>query len=119
MDAPQIWADYVRAVVAMTTPGADQTTIAKKAGTTQGTISRWMGGRYLPDKAAPVAAFAQAYGRNVLEAFVAAGMLDEETAGRGLPASSVWFLRSLSDPGDGLPAVADTSPIEGPGEDSI
>lgn len=116
MDAPHLWSLYVRRVIDEATPGADQTTVAKRAGTTQATISRWLTGRYLPDKAAPVAAFAQAYNRNVLEAFVAAGMLEEETAGRGLPSSSHRFLRSLSEPGDGLRAVADGSAIEEPGE---
>lgn len=91
-----MWSLYVRTIVDMTTPHADQTTIAKRVGTTQGTISRWLGGRYLPDKAAIVAQFAQKYDRNVLEAFVAAGFIDAETAGRGLPPESAWLIASLS-----------------------
>ncbi|WP_374457753.1 helix-turn-helix domain-containing protein [Nocardioides sp.] len=97
MDAPKIWAHYVRTVAESEEPGSDQAAIAARVGVSQGTVSRWLGGRYLPDKAAVVAAFAKAYGHNVLEAFVAAGMLTELEAGRGLPATSRRFLQQLSE----------------------
>lgn len=89
-----IWSAYVRAV----SPRAErQEDIAAKIGVKQATVSRWLTGKSVPDEGAPVAAFAKAYGRNVLEAFVAAGLLTEEDAGRGLPVSSRRFLAGLRD----------------------
>ena len=111
----ETWIRYVHAVI-----GDDTQT---KAGETthlgQTTIGRWLNGTKAPTEAAKVAAFAQGYDRNVLEAFAAAGMLSEEDAGRGLPASSVMFLRSLSDPDGELGAVADASAIEEAGDEQI
>lgn len=96
-----LWAVYVTVVSA----GAEerQQDVAERSGVTQATISRWAGGKATPTNPAKVAAFAKAYGRNVLEAFIAAGMLEEEDAGRGLPARSRRYLAELR----GLPAGVD------------
>lgn len=109
------WIRYVRTVIGEDT----QTRAGERTQLGQTTIGRWLNGAKAPTEAAKVAAFAQGYGRNVLEAFVAAGMLSEEQAGAGLPKSSVWFLRSLSDPTDELPAVADKSDLEESGDNSL
>lgn len=61
----------------------------------QGTFNRWKNGKAVPDKAAVVAEFARQVGRNPLEAFVAAGMLDLDEAGRGLSAEDREFLADL------------------------
>jgi transcriptional regulator with XRE-family HTH domain len=108
-----LWIAYVEALM-----GDDnQTQAAARTGIAQTTIGRWLNGVKAPTEAAKVAAFAQGYEHEVLEAFVAAGMLTEEQAGRGLPARSKVFLRGLlSDPADELPAVADNSGLEGSGD---
>ena len=72
-----------------------QSVTAENIGQTQATISRWRSGKAAPDEAAPVAAFAKAYGRDVLEAFVAAGLLELEDAGRGLSKYSREYLAGL------------------------
>lgn len=87
-----LWAAYVAAVVPS---GERQEDIGKRVGQTQATISRWLSGKTAPDEAAAVAAFAKAYKRNVLEAFVAAGFLDEAEAGSGLPDESRDFLADV------------------------
>ena len=74
------WANYVRLV----TDGYDQGEIAKRSGVAQGTISRWLGGKHSPGRPANVAALAQAFDREVLEAFVMAGFLTYEAAEKGL-----------------------------------
>lgn len=61
----------------------------------QGKVSRWLKGNSPPTNAAEVAAFARALDRNPLEAFVAAGMLKADEAGRGLRPRDRAFLRSL------------------------
>lgn len=88
-----LWAKYVREVSA----GATQSDVAAKCEppVNQSTVGRWLRGDYAPTDAATVAAFASGHGRNVLEAFVAAGMLDEADAGAGLPESSRAYLESL------------------------
>ncbi|HEY9251566.1 MAG TPA: helix-turn-helix transcriptional regulator [Nocardioides sp.] len=70
-----MWWDYVQQVA----KGAKQADIAERAGVNQVTVSRWKKGA---ESARPenVAAFARAYGRPVLEAFVAAGFLTSEEA---------------------------------------
>lgn len=80
MDTTDAWLRYV----AILTPGLTQDQIAKAANVSQGTISRWVNGRKLPTEAAKVASFARGFDRNVLEAFVAAGMLSIKEAQRGL-----------------------------------
>jgi transcriptional regulator with XRE-family HTH domain len=69
------WWDYVQQV----TEGASQIDIAKKVDISSATVSRWKTNAAAGDPA-PVAAFARAYGRPVLEAFVAAGFLTAEEA---------------------------------------
>jgi transcriptional regulator with XRE-family HTH domain len=70
------WWDYVQQV----SEGASQVDIAKKVDISSATVSRWKTNAAAGDPA-PVAAFARAYGRPVLEAFVAAGFLTAEEAG--------------------------------------
>lgn len=63
------WYGYVQSVA----PDAPQKTLAAVSGVDGSTISRWKSG--LAPKPESVAAFARAYGRPVLEAFIAAGFL--------------------------------------------
>ena len=90
MDQTDLWLRYV----AVLTPGMTQDEISKKAGVSQGTISRWINGRKLPTEAAKVAAFARGFNRNVLEAFVVAGMITLHEAERGLDSEARAFLRN-------------------------
>lgn len=68
------WPEYVRA-----TTEDINSEIARRIGISQPSVSRWFRGS-LPDPAT-AAAFARAYGRPVLEAFVAAGFLTAQEAG--------------------------------------
>lgn len=68
------WWDYVQDVSAR----ASQIEISKKTGISAATVSRWQRSQPQPDS---TATFAKAYGRPVLEAFVAAGYLSLEDAG--------------------------------------
>lgn len=86
-----LWSTYTRAL----TGGERQVDIATKSGVSQAAVSRWLNGVEVPDSAPTVAAFARAHQRNPLEAFVAAGMLDEVEAGRGLTKASRDFLARL------------------------
>jgi transcriptional regulator with XRE-family HTH domain len=70
------WATYV-ARVARTDVSTE---IAKATGINQSSIYRWLKEEATPTTA-HAARFAQIYGRNVLEAFVAAGFLSAEEAG--------------------------------------
>lgn len=67
------WMDYVTDIA----KGDTQTTIGYKAGVSGASVSRWKDSAPKPWH---VAAFARAYKRPVLEAFVAAGFLSEEEA---------------------------------------
>lgn len=69
------WWEYVQRV----SRGATQVQIAQRTGIEQTSVSRWKRGTggVRPDS---VAAFARAYGRPVIEAYVAAGYLDEQDA---------------------------------------
>ena len=68
------WPAYVRAI------GGDvNSDIARRVGISQPSVSRWFGGT-IPDPTT-AARFARAYGRPVLEAFLAAGFLTLEDAG--------------------------------------
>lgn len=67
------WWEYVSKM----TPGDTNDTIARAAGVTAPTVSRW---KTFTPRPEAVAAFARAYGRPVLEAFVAAGFLTPEEA---------------------------------------
>lgn len=87
----RLWSAYVKAV----SGDALQAETAAKSHVEPSTISRWRSGREVPTSAAKVASFARAHDRNPLEAFVAAGMLDEAEAGRGLSAAERRFLAEL------------------------
>lgn len=67
------WWDYVERVAG----GLTQAAIAERMDITQGTVNRW---RRSEPKPATVAAFARAFGRPVLEAFIGAGFLSAEDA---------------------------------------
>lgn len=69
------WVNYVSSVVGTDT----QATIGMKTGVSAATISRWS---VFAPKPENVAAFARAYQRPVLEAFIAASFLSEEEAGQ-------------------------------------
>lgn len=85
-----VWANYVKAV---TEPESHaQKEIAARAGVVQSTVGRWIRGSYTPDDAAVVAKFAESYGRNPVEAWVAAGVLTVEAAGVALTKSDLAFL---------------------------
>ena len=69
------WWSYVQRVAG----GDTNATIAKKVGVSPPSVSRWQGKNSADP--ATAAAFARAYDRPVLEAFVAAGFLTPEEAG--------------------------------------
>lgn len=72
------WSTYVTRL----TRGETQQQVADRIKVAdQTTVGRWRKGTTTPRDTAVVAAFAQAYGGNVLEAFVAAGFLTREEAG--------------------------------------
>ena len=71
------WPEYVRRL----SRGDHQVAIEATTSIDQGTVSRWLNGKTTPSPA-QAAKFAQAYDGNVLEAFVAAGFLTAEEAGR-------------------------------------
>ena len=70
------WPEYVRRLAR----GDNQVAIERTTGVRQSTVSRWLKGQTTPTPA-EAAKFAQGYRGNVLEAFVAAGLLTEEEAG--------------------------------------
>lgn len=86
-----LWSRYLLHIA----NGATQLEIGNAVGTTQVTISRWLTKGLVPTSAPVVATVARAYGRNPLEAFVAAGMLNEDEAGRGLDNDSRELLAGL------------------------
>lgn len=73
------WSDYVE----QTAGTSNQSEIARKAGVSQASVSRWFDGS--TPSPAHAALFAQKYDRNVLEAFVAAGFLTQSEAGTPPP----------------------------------
>lgn len=87
-----VWRLYVKSL----TQGQTQSEIATQSDLAQTTVSRWLSGSYAPTEAAKVAAFARGYGRNVLEAFVAAGMLTEREAVGGLTDESRLLLKRVT-----------------------
>lgn len=87
----RLWSAYVLHI----TDGKTQDAIAAAAEVNQATVSRWVNARKVPTEAANVALLARAFGRNPLEAFVAAGMLEEGEAGRGLSDESRRLLSGL------------------------
>jgi transcriptional regulator with XRE-family HTH domain len=70
------WGDYVTRI----SKTSVTTEIAKATGINQSSVYRWLREDAIPTTA-HAARFAQTYGRNVLEAFVAAGFLTREEAG--------------------------------------
>lgn len=91
------WSTYVKRM----TRGQTQQQVADQAKVAdQTTVGRWRRGTTSPKDPAVVAAFAQAYGAPVLEAFVAAGFLTREEAGMP-PAHGIDF-EALVDEDDAL-----------------
>lgn len=82
---------YVRRITGDTT----QKEIADRTGVNQTTISRWLRATNDPSHAGNVAALAIEYGRNPLEAFVAAGLLELDVALRGLDQDSLDLLAEV------------------------
>lgn len=90
-----LWAKYVAELRSMA-GDPTQTQMAEATGVPQGTISRWLDPtKNLGREPANVAMFAKGYGRNVLEAFVAADLLDIEDARAGMSDDSVAFLERV------------------------
>lgn len=93
-----LWAAYVRAVAGDVSAQviADRITERVGSGVSQPTVSRWLQGRYSGElKPGNVAAFAAAFDRPVLQAFVAAGLLNAADAMRGLTADELEFVVHL------------------------
>lgn len=87
------WSTYINRLTA----GQTQQQAASQIGVAdQTTVGRWRSGKTTPKDPAIVAAVAQAYGENVLEAFVAAGFLTREEAGM-LPVHGVDFYTLVDD----------------------
>lgn len=107
-----IWPAYIEKVSGT----ISRRDIARATGVSPSAVSRWFTGDTQPTDAGNVAALAMAYGRSPVEAFVAAGLLDFHDAARGLNASQRRLLRSLSEVGPNLGAVAFKGTIEEPGE---
>lgn len=75
---PMTWWEYV-----VRHAGTEnQSEIARRIGRDQSSLNKWPQGA--KPRVESVRAFAEAYGRPVLEAFVAAGILSEEEARQGL-----------------------------------
>lgn len=93
-----LWAAYVRRIAGHLKQKEIEVHIdatLRIRGPRQATISRWLSAGSMPDKAADIAAFARAFDRNPLEAFVAASLLTEDEAGRGLDDDSRTLLAEL------------------------
>lgn len=71
------WVDYVRQTIGR---DARQREVAEQTGLDQATVSRWMRGDRRQLTPYSVTKFANGYGRPVLEAFVAAGLISEADA---------------------------------------
>jgi transcriptional regulator with XRE-family HTH domain len=67
------WWDYVMRV----SGNASQNAIGNKTGLSQSAVNRWQSSSPKPET---IVLFARTYGRPVLEAFVAAGLLSEDDA---------------------------------------
>lgn len=91
-----LWADYVATVI----DGLSQKQVERDTGIAQTTIGRWLKaeGKKSPQPV-EVAKFAQTYGHNVIEAFVAAGLLTEEDAGRGISDDQLAFVKRIEKEG--------------------
>jgi transcriptional regulator with XRE-family HTH domain len=94
----RLWAAYVAAVAGDMTATAIAEQIEQRVGlgVSQPTVSRWLRGSFSGElRPANVAAFATAFERPVLEAFVAGNLLKLEEARPGLDDESVAFVASL------------------------
>lgn len=70
-------------------------------------VGRWRS-QQLDVSPGNLAALARAYGRNPLEAFVVAGLLEQREAEGGLDADSIAMLKRVAgDPAAGLPTLAE------------
>lgn len=95
----RLWASYVRAVAG----DMKQQDIAEcinkryeRGDVKQGTVSRWLDPEYASaPEPARVAAFAQAFNKPVLQAFLAAGLLEIEDVERGVDESDMAFVLKL------------------------
>lgn len=88
------WSAYVR----LLRGDMSQTDFADRylgAKSQQGKVSRWEKGESPPDRAADVAFLARETGHNVLEAFVAAGMLELEEAIVGMEPENLDVLEQI------------------------
>lgn len=98
----RLWASYVAAVAGDMPAQAIADQIAERVGkgVTQPTVSRWLNGRHSGElRPGSVAAFATAFDRPVLEAFLAAfltsGLLSVKDVENGLDSDSVAFVIGL------------------------
>lgn len=107
MGSLDIWPAYLEAVAGTTSRKDIARAISEVTPrpVAPSTISNWFGGKHQPTNAAHVAAVALAYGRSPLEAFVAARLLDIETAAAGLDAESLSLLARLEG-GSSMPQTA-------------
>lgn len=85
------WSEYVKLVVR----DEPQAVVRERLGMSQSTASRWMSGTYSPSDAATIAHFARTYGRNPLEAFVVAGVLEMDQVLPALNDDAVHLLAEL------------------------
>lgn len=78
------WREYILRVA----EGDSQKEISRRTGVDQGTVSRWMNPK--PGKVTigpeSVKKFARGYSRDILEAFVAAGLVTQDEVGVGISA---------------------------------
>jgi len=97
MGSSYIWPAYLEAVAGTTSRKdiAERVSAWTPSRVAASTITNWFRGKHRPTNAAHVAAFALAYERSPLEAFVAARLLDVETAIKGLDSESVALLAQL------------------------
>jgi transcriptional regulator with XRE-family HTH domain len=96
-----LWAAYVRAVTGDVPAQAISDKIAERVGegVSQPTVSRWLAGKNSGElKPGNVAAFATAYDRPVLQAFLAAGLLTANQVGKGLTRTQIAFVLELEPP---------------------
>lgn len=96
--ANRLWAAYVQAVAGNMPAQAIVDRIAERVGSgiSQPTVSRWMRGQFSGElKPANVAAFATAFDRPVLQAFLAAGLLSRSDVEKGLTADDIVFVVNL------------------------
>lgn len=84
------WMAYLATIAPYTADNA----IAKKTGVQQSMMSKWRHGQASPGLKM-VTAVATAYGRNPVEAYVAAGLIDLDLVIKSLRMDSILLLREL------------------------